>query len=244
MALDERDLSQEEAWFHETLCKRVIESLKRKNIAAEYASNRKEALAKVKEAIPKEATIGIGDSITLHQIGLFSWLKREPGRAVFYPHAKTPDGRPVHNPERRFELMRKALTSDVFLASSNAVTLDGKLVNMDGKGGRVAAMLFGPKKVILVVGANKIVQDVDEAIQRIKFFCGPMNAKRHVLKHHSQHLEKLPCVTGGVCADCDSPKICHKLVVIDGQSKVPSVQSQSELEGGMQVIMVGESLGI
>ncbi|MFH1086990.1 MAG: lactate utilization protein [Chloroflexota bacterium] len=245
MNVDERDLAQEQGWYYEALCKKAIDSLKRKNIGAQFAADRQQALARVKEALPAEATIGIGDSMTLHQIGFFDWLESEKGRTVFDPFVRTPDGFPVHSPQQRFETMRKALTSDVFLAGSNAITLDGKIVNMDGRGARVAAMIFGPRKVVLVVGANKIVKDADEAIQRIRTYCAPLNAKRHAMKHHTQHHQQLPCVITGVCNDCNSPgRICHKLVIIDGQSKIPGLHSPGELEGGIQVILVGESLGI
>lgn len=246
MALDERDLTQEESWYYEALCKRVIDNLKRKNIGAQFAANREEALAMVKAAIPPDATIGIGDSVTLHQIGVRRWLDEERSRTVFNPFVRTADGVSVYNPQQRFEIMRKALVSDVYLTGSNAITMDGKIVSMDGRGGRVAAMIFGPKKVILVVGANKIVRDVDEAIQRIRRLCAPLNVKRHILKYpHPPSREQLPCAITGVCIDCNSAaRICHKLVVIDGQSRIEGVQSTAELEGGIHVIMVGESLGI
>ncbi|MFC1952364.1 lactate utilization protein, partial [Chloroflexota bacterium] len=214
--------------------------LKKNNIDAEYASDREEALAKVKKAIPKDATIGIGDSITLHQIGFFSWLEKESNRVLFDAFTKDAESRNIYSPEERFELMRKAITADIFLTSSNAVTLEGKLVNIDARGNRVAAMIFGPKKTIIVIGANKIVKDTDEAFKRIKFICAPFNMKRHVLKHHYEFFEKLPCVEKGICVECNSPmKVCRKIVVIDGQMKIPSLVGTE-----IYVIMVGESLGI
>ncbi len=240
MAVDEINLSQEQSWFYETLCKKVIGSLKKNNFDAEYASNRDEALAKIKKTIPEGATIGIGDSITLHQIGLFSWLEKEANRVFFNPFLKDAEGRNIYSPEERFELMRKAIVADIFLASSNAVTLDGKLVSIDARGNRVAAMIFGPKKTILVIGANKIVKDVDDAFRRIKSFCAPINLKRHVSKHHYEFFEKLPCVEEGICVECSSPmKACRKIVIIDGQLKIPSL-----LGTDIYVIMVNESLGI
>lgn len=243
MSIDEANLFQEQSWFYETLCKKVIDSLKRNNIDAEYAPDRGEALAKLKKAIPDDATIGIGDSVTLHQIGLFSWLKKELNRVVFNPFVKDPEGYNIFTPEERFELKRKAMITDIFLTSSNAVTLDGKLVNIDGHGNRIAAMIFGPKKTVLVIGANKIVRDVDEAFKRIKSICAPMNLERHFLKHHYEFFEKLPCIMTGICAECHSPvKVCNKIVIIQGQSKMPEVISTSE--SGIHVIMVAESLGI
>ena len=243
MVVNELDLSMEWGWYRESLCQKVVESLRKNNIDAEYASDRKEALAKVKEAIPQGATIGVGDSLSLHEIGLFSWLEKEPNRVVFNALAKDPQGYNIYPPEERFELMRKTLTSDVYLASSNAVTLDGKLVNIDGRGNRVAAMIFGPRKTVLVIGANKIVKNVDEALGRIKSLCAPVNAKRHGLKHHYEAFGNLPCAVKGTCTECNSPaKICRKIVIIDGQMLLPG--QKPEDWGWVSVIMVGEALGI
>ena len=127
--------------------------------------------------------------------------------------------------------------SDVYLVSSNAVTLDGRLVSTDGRGNRIAPMLFGPRKVIFVVGANKIVRNVDEALNRIKTIAAPLNVKRHVLKHDAQKLAELPCAKSGICTDCNSPiSICNKTVIIGGET-----WSQPERT---YVIIVGEALGI
>lgn len=245
MVIDERDLCQEEKWYYEKQCKRVVNSLIKNNVDAKYAPGREEALAMVKELIPKNASIGIGDSVTLHEIGLFTWLESQPNKVIFNAFIRTPDGHNRYSPEERFELMRKALISDVFLTGSNAVTLDGKLVNIDARGNRVAGMIFGPRKTILVIGANKIVKDVDEALIRIKRLCSPMNIRRHIVKHHYDFWEKLPCAVRGECIECDSPlKICRKIVIIDGQIKISSFQPSAELEQGLNVIMVGEHLGI
>lgn len=243
MALNETDLSQEQKWLRETLCKKAVQGLEKNNMYAEYLPNREEALARVKELIPQSATIGIGDSVTLHEIGLFAWLESEPDRVVFNPFARTLEGRFLHSPDEIMELRRKVLTSDVFLASSNAVTLDGKLVNIDGLGNRVAAMIFGPKKTILVVGANKIVKDIDQALKRIKTICAPLNFKRHLTKHGMHFFEKLPCVITGTCIECTSPnKACRKIVIIDGEMEI--VKSHWTAQEGKHVILVGESLGI
>ena len=133
--------------------------------------------------------------------------------------------------------MRKVLSSDVFLSGTNAVTLDGKVVNIDGGGNRVAPMIFGPKKVIIVIGANKIVKNVDEAINRIKEFCAPINALRHSIQHHDTEFMDLPCVKTGVCADCRKPqRICNFTTIIEGESHRSS--------GRMNIIIIGEPLGI
>ncbi|MBK5101609.1 MAG: lactate utilization protein [Desulfobacteraceae bacterium] len=120
----------------------------------------------------------------------------------------------------------KGMTADVMIASSNAITLDGRLVNLDGMGNRVAAMSFGPKKVILVVGANKVVSDLDSAMARVKYYAGPVNAIR--LGRNN------PCVETGLCTDCKSPqRICNMWSIIEGHM----------IEGRIHVKLVGENLG-
>lgn len=239
---NEANLLGEERWFYELMANKALESLRKNNFDADYAYDRREALQKVIGRIPPKATIGIGDSVTLHQIGFFSWLdNKKKDHKVFNPFLRNPEGYLSITPPKRFELMRKALTCDVFLAGTNAVTLDGKLVNVDALGNRVAAMIFGPKKVILVMGANKIVTDVDEGLRRIRELCAPMNAKRHVEKHHTRSMETLPCFKTGVCISCNSPaKICRKIVIIDGQSP----RYRFEEQEGICVIIIGERLGI
>jgi hypothetical protein len=248
---EEGNISEETGRHYELLAHKVIENLARNNIEAEYAINRQEALARVIEAIPPEATIGIGDSVTLHQIGLFEWLK-QGHHQIFNPFLRPEEGDPLYQERTIFDLMRKAMLSDVFLASANAVTLDGKLVNVDGRGNRVAAILFGPKKTILVVGVNKIVKDVNQALMRIKLVAAPINNTRHLAKHGEHFLsmgldlKKLPCVATGACAvseawdNCKNPaRSCHKITIIDGQVK----EVITPEEEGISVILVGENLG-
>lgn len=248
----EGDLSLETNDRYESLAHKVINSLAKNNIEAEYVTDCSQALTKVIEAIPQNATIGIGDSVTLHQIGLFTWLEKER-RKVFDPFARNASGERVYKQAEVLGVMRQAMTADVFLASSNAVTLDGKLVSIDGRGNRVAAMLFGPLKTILVIGANKIVRNVDEAMTRIKFIAAPMNVRRHVNKHSDtflsmgMELSKIPCFTTGACiasdiwGGCAGPdRACRKIVIIAGQER----NALSHEESGISVIIVGESLGI
>jgi hypothetical protein len=230
------DVSEITTWHFQVLARKVIDSLEKNNIKAEYSIDRKQALAKVIEAIPQNASIGIGDSVTLHQIGFFDWLD-EQDRQVFNPFLRGSDGRLIYTPSEHFEMLRKALISDVYLASSNAVTLDGKLVSIDGRGNRVAAMLWGPKKVILVMGVNKIVRDIEEAMGRLKI-AAVMNGKRHLEKHGVDR--KYPCVVTGICTNCRGPiKMCRKTVIIDGQR----LEVMAPDESGISVILVGESLG-
>jgi hypothetical protein len=240
---DETNVSAIMQSHYKSRALKTISSLEKNDISAEYAADRNEALEKVIAAIPENATIGIGDSATLHQIGLFKWLEKAQHQ-IFNPFIWDSEGHFVYPPVEQYDILRKALISDVYLTGSNAITLDGKIVSIDGKGNRVAAMLFGPKKVILVIGANKIVNNLEEAMARLKI-AAAMNAKRHMQKHGQQSLhlgiDKLPCFATGICGDCKSHhKMCRKTVIIDGQSR----DALSPEESGIHVILVGESLGL
>ncbi len=114
------------------------------------------------------------------------------------PFERDVDGLFVASTEERRRMQREAFFSDIFLTGTNAMTLDGKLVNTDGTGGRVAAMIFGPKKVIVVAGVNKIVKDLNEAMARVHNIAAPMNGKRHVRQHMPQFGE-LPCIRTHLC---------------------------------------------
>jgi hypothetical protein len=131
-------------------------------------------------------------------------------------------------PEERMTIMRRQLTCDLFLTGTNAVTLSGWLVNIDGNGNRVAAMFFGPKKVIVVAGRNKIVDgDLQDAIDRIKNWASPPNAKR--LNYNT------PCAKTGFCSNCNSPeRICRVTTIIDRKPRVMDIR----------VLVVNEDMGL
>lgn len=238
--LNDADVTEVINWQYEKLARKVILSLEKNNIHAEYAVDRAEALSKLIEAIPPDATIGIGDSVTLHQIGFYQWLNKQNDRVVFNPFVRNLDtGKLIYTSSEHFDMLRKALVADVYLTSTNALTLDGKLVSLDGRGNRVAAMLFGPKKVILVTGANKIVKDLDEAMARMET-AAPLNGRRHQIKHGSDKYENFPCIANGRCSHCKTNfRMCRKWVIIDGQS----LDVMAPEESGISVIVVGESLG-
>lgn len=228
---NEADMHREEEWFNEKLAQRCLEALKRNNIPGYYAPDRSKALTQVLGMIPSGATIGVGDSVTLRQIGVVEELEKRGSHQIFNPFRK--DGKDRLPPTMRemVETGRKALSTDFFLAGSNAITLDGKIVNTDGAGNRVTGLLFGPKKVIVVVSINKIVANVEEALERIKRIAAPMNAYRHLIKHD---MEAPPCAVTGVCVDCHHQRrICCYTVIIEFQ-RHPRIE----------VIIVGEKLGI
>ncbi len=215
----------------------VVKNLQRRAINGQYVPARAEALAAVLAMIPEGAKVVRADSVTLDQIGIMPALKRRNKNVLVDPFERQEDGRFVPEVQKnRFNMQREAFSADVFLAGTNAVTLDGKLVNTDGLGNRVAPMIFGPEKVILVIGVNKIVKDVEEAMDRIHNLCAPINARRHALKHHRPEMGELPCARTGRCADCSHEwRICRATVIIEGTLRA---------KGRINVVLVGENLGI
>lgn len=197
------------------------------NISASYVKNSSEAFEKVMSMIPEGSVVGFGDSLTLKQIGVLEAL--EKGNYTFLNPWKA--GITV---QENIKLKKRALTSDVFLTGTNALTLDGKIVNVDGHGNRVAAMLFGPNKVIIVAGVNKIVANLEEALKKIRDKTAPLNVKRH------PEFEPMPpCGITGVCTDCSSPwRICNKTVIIERE------YDNDKYKPIITVIIVGEELGI
>jgi L-lactate utilization protein LutB len=213
-------MEQWEQWFREKQVERTSSALKKNNFEAFYVPDSKAALEEVMKRIPDGATVGIGGSVTLAQIGLLDALKNRKIQLIWpFQQAK--------NDEERLELIRKSFSADVFLSSTNAVTEDGRLYNVDATGNRVGAMFIGPKKTIIICGVNKIVKDLEAAEKRVREWTAPQNAKRLG--------KKTPCVETGVCADCSSPdRICNIYVSL---AKRPS-------RTDIVIILVGEKLGI
>ena len=205
----------------------VVEKLDANNIPAFYVENRANALETIMSMIPDRSVVGFGDSVTLRQIGVVDALER--GNYTFLNPWK-----PGTSVEENISIKRRALTSDVFVTGTNALTLDGKIVNVDGHGNRVAAMLFGPIKVIIAVGINKIVATLEDALTRIRDKAAPLNVRRHV-----DFDPMPPCGTTGICSDCSSPwRICNKTVIIERQ------YDNSRYKPVISVVIVGEPLGI
>lgn len=206
-------------WHNDTFGEKVVKALEKNNFSAYYCADRAAALEKVYSLIPAGATVGVGGSWTLKELGIPEKLEKD-GHTVF-DHNK-----PGLAPEETMVLRRKELLCDVFISGSNAVTLDGQIVNTDGSGNRVAAMSFGPKKVVVVVGVNKIVSDLDAAMERIELYAAPINNKR---------LDKPnPCTVTGTCMDCSGPtRICNITTIL--HKRPPAIE--------FHVVVVGEELG-
>jgi hypothetical protein len=213
-------MEQWEQWYREKQVDRTIEALKKNRFDVVFVPDRKAALNEVMKQIPDGATVSLGGSVTLNQIGAAEALKNRKITLIWpFVQAKTP--------EEQRDLIQRSFATDVFLSSTNAITEDGKLYNVDASGNRVGAMLIGPKKVIVVSGVNKIVKDEEAAEKRVREWVAPQNAKRLG--------RKTPCAETGVCGDCSSPdRICNIYVTL---KKKPS---RTEFV----VILVGEPLGI
>ncbi len=177
--------------------------------------------------IPDKSIVGFGDSETLKEIGVVKSLK-EGSYTFLDPWA------PGITTEESIERRKKAMTAEVFITGTNAVTMKGELVNVDAVGNRVAPMLFGPDKVIVAVGVNKLCNDVHEALKRISQEAAPMNVKRH-----TNFNPQPPCATTGKCEDCSSKwRICNKVTIIKRQL---DNEKYSPL---ITVVLIGEELGL
>jgi len=208
-------------WHNQTIAHATLKALRKNGFDAIYSATKQEALNTILSLIPTEAKVGVGGSVTLREIGIVEALSRR-GNSLADPWTQ---GCTL---EEKTAIRRSHLTSDVFLSSTNAVTLDGRLVNVDGTGNRVAGMIFGPKRVIIVAGVNKIVSDLDAALHRIRDVAAPLNTRR--LKRKS------PCGTTGRCDEqhCGFPdRACNVTVIIERRpSETPTT-----------VVLVGENLG-
>lgn len=203
--------------YYNVLGPQVVENMKKRGFAACYCATAEEAAKKVLELIPEGDSVAWGGSVTLGQLNIKELL-RQRGQTLI--------DRDAVPAEQRQETMRRALTADSFLMSSNAITEDGQLFNIDGMGNRVVALCFGPKSVIVVAGMNKVVKDLDAAYSRVRNYVAPVNAKRLGMN--------TPCAQTGKCADCLGPDcICANMVTT----------RYSRPNGKIKVVLVGEDLG-
>lgn len=213
----------------------AVEALKKNRFRAVYADTKEEAAGQVFQLIPPGATVGCGDSHTVFALHVEERLKREKNcdlishqcalntDAVEHPAAAD---MVIGSREEMRELLMRYLTSDVFLLGANAITLDGQIVNVDGRGNRVVGGIYGPDRIIVVAGVNKIVRDLAAARERVGSVAAPINN----LKYENE----MPCVKGGRCVDCRNPqRICNVTTVIH---RCPE-------NADYHVILIGEELG-
>lgn len=197
---------------------KVVEALKKRHFDAFYCQTAKEAVAQVLDLIPEGDVVTWGGSMTMQETGILDAVKER---------YEVIDRATAAGQEEATVMMRRALTSDTFLMSSNAVTEDGQLLNIDGTGNRCAALIFGPKSVIVVAGMNKVVKTVADAESRARNIAAPMNAQRFGIS--------TPCSSTGACADCISPDcICANMV----RTRI------SKPAGKIKVVLIGEDYGM
>jgi len=213
------DMNEVRQWHRDALGASAVEALKKNDFDAVYFSGREQAIEYVMGFVREGAEVGFGGSMTVAGLGIQAKAKAKG--AVLLDH-----GDPNLSPEQKADMRRRQQLCDLFLSSTNALTLDGFLVNVDGNGNRTNAMSFGPKKVIVVAGTNKICADEEAADQRIRQFAAPLNNKRLGTKN--------PCVEKGVCCDCKGKtRIC----------KVYSTLRRKPSATDMTVVIIGEDLG-
>lgn len=206
-------------WVIDKRIERTIENLQNNNMEAYYVEDEHNLIEKIRELISEGDTVSVGGSRTLFETGVIDVLRN--GKYNFLDRYS-----PGLTKDEIKEIFRQSFCADAYFTSTNAITEDGELYNVDGSGNRTAAMIYGPNNVIVIVGINKIVKDIEEAIQRNRRLAAPANAKRLD--------RKTPCTNLGYCVDCNSPdKICNNYVLIRGQGQ----------KGRIKVIIVKKELG-
>ena len=204
--------------YYEKRGKMLVKNLQNRHFDACYCATREEALKKALEWIPEGATVGWGGAMSAQQIGLMDRLHAGNYRVI--------DRDKTTSMEERQAAMKQCLLADVFITGANAIALDGQMVNIDGIGNRVAAIVYGPDSVIVVAGVNKIVDTLEDAVRRARTVAAPMNMQRLGLK--------TPCDVTGVCNNCKSEGcICNQILIT----------RNCKPAGRIKFIIVGEELG-
>ena len=203
---------------NQLLAKKVIKALESRHFESYYCETKEEALKKVIDLIPEQSSVTWGGSMTIRDLGITKSLNEGNYNTYDRDNAK--------NSEESAYIMRKAFTCDYYITSSNAISEDGEIVNIDGNGNRVAAICFGPKNIIIVAGINKISKNLESAINRAKTIAAPINQMRF--------MGKTACSITGSCEECKSEESICSQIVITRLSK-PSKR--------IKVILVGENIG-
>ncbi len=196
----------------------LVKNLRSRHFDAWYCADKAAALEKALEIIPKGASIGWGGAMSAQQIGLMDAIKTADYNAIDRDLCATA--------EEKVAAQKKCLTADVFLTGANALSIDGEMVNIDGAGNRVAAIVYGPDMVVVVAGMNKVVDTLEDAITRARTIAAPINKQRFP--------NATPCEVTGTCADCKSEGcICNQILITRHCRPV----------GRIKFIIVGEELG-
>ncbi len=203
--------------YYKNTADSLIREFGKRNIEASYFEDSSSMLSYIRELLPANALVSWGGSMTLKETGTADFLRSGKFRTL--------DRDSVSGAEELHKVFHQALSCEYYFMSSNAVTMDGKLVNIDATGNRVAALCYGPDNVIVIAGMNKVVKDEEAAVSRIKNYASPVNAVR--LSRNT------PCSKTGMCADCLGNTICSHTVIT----------RNSIAEGRIKVLLVGEILG-
>jgi len=196
----------------------LVKNLKKRHFEAVYCGTKEEALQQALAWIPEESTVGWGGATSAQQIGLMAALNAG--------HYQTLDRDKCESAEERDKIAKACLAANVFITGANALSMDGQMVNIDGTGNRVAAIIYGPDSVIVIAGMNKVTDDLESAITRARTVAAPVNQQRFSLNN--------PCTVTGTCADCKSETcICNHIVVT----------RHCRPAGRIKFILVGEELG-
>lgn len=222
--MDQSNVNALLAWHHQKRLATVAKKLEARGFKVLLCANREEAREKLMTCLHSEEikTVGFGGSMTVGVLKVEEEL-HAAGKEILN------HGNPALSFEEKMTVMRRQLTCDAFLSSANALTEEGVIVNVDGNGNRVAATIFGPKQVIFVIGRNKIVKDVHQALERIALVAGPVNAYRLN--------RKTPCATSGVCGHCAGAcpeSICRMTTIL----KQPSMNTPTT------ILLVDEEMGL
>lgn len=204
--------------YYETMAATVIKGLEKRGMEGYYFKTSKEAVEHILSLLPAGASVAWGGSVTLTQTGMMDALQTKDLNLI--------DRALASSPEEKKALEQKAFGSDYYFMSTNAITTDGELVNIDGNGNRVAALIYGPEHVMILAGMNKIAADTDAAITRVHTNAAPPNTMR--LGLHT------PCSQTSVCKNCLSPDcICAHTVIT----------RFNRIKGRIKVFLIGETLG-
>lgn len=204
--------------YYEKRAQILIRNLENRHFEAYYCASREEALSKALELIPKGVSVGWGGALSAQQIGLLEALRTGEYNVIDRDKATTPD--------EREQAQKKCLLADVFITGTNALSIDGQMVNIDGNGNRVAAIVYGPETVLVIAGMNKVTDSLESAVIRARTVAAPMNKQRFSLQ--------TPCEVTGTCADCKSDGcICNQVLIT----------RNCRPAGRIKLILVGEDLG-
>lgn len=205
--------------YYEKRGRILVKNLQSRHFEAYYCADKEQARKKALELIPEGAVVGWGGAMSCQQIGLQDALNSGNYRAIDRDKCQTPG--------EREQAARDSLFADVFLTGANGLSLDGQMVNIDGTGNRVAAIIYGPKTVLVVAGMNKVTDTLEEAVHRARTVAAPMNQQRFCFD--------TPCTVTGACGDCKSEQcICNQIVIT----------RNCRPAGRIKFILVGEELGL